>query len=102
MCVVVTGRGSRPRPGLGPGLPTPVVAPACGATPLSLVQGLQYLELGPAAEAAELVDCAIDLVVVTGLREAAAAEAAGSGRAWGTERRGGGRDRKRKTEDTEV
>lgn len=39
------------------------------------------LELGPAAEAAELVDCAIDLVVVTGLREAAAAEAAGSGRA---------------------
>jgi len=39
------------------------------------------LELGPAAGAAELVDCAINLVVVTGVREAAAAEAAGSGRA---------------------
>lgn len=54
--------------------------------PLSLVQGLKYLELGPAAGAAELVDCAVDLVVVTGVREAAAAEAAGSGRAWGIEK----------------
>lgn len=49
--------------------------------PLSLVQGLEYLELGPAAGAAELVDCAINFVVVTRVREAAAAEAAGSGRA---------------------
>lgn len=39
------------------------------------------LELGPAAGAAELVDCAVNLVVVTGVRKAAAAEAAGSGRA---------------------
>lgn len=39
------------------------------------------LELGPAAGAAELVDCAINFVVVTRVREAAAAEAAGSGRA---------------------
>ena len=65
--------------------------------PLSLVQGLKYLELGPAAGAAELVDCAIDLVVVTGVREAAAAEAAGSGRAWGIERKGG-RERERERE----
>lgn len=56
--------------------------------PLSLVQGLEYLEIGPAAGAAELVDCAINLVVVTGVREAAAAEAAGSGRAWGIQRKG--------------
>lgn len=62
---------------------------------MSLVQGLKYLELGPAAGAAELVDCAIDLVVVTGVREAAAAEAAGSGRAWGIERKG---ERKKETE----
>ena len=34
-----------------------------------------------------MVDCAINLVVVTGVREAAAAEAAGSGRAWGIERK---------------
>lgn len=61
--------------------------------PLSLVQGLEYLELGPAAGAAELVDCAINFVVVTRVREAAAAEAAGSGRAWGIERK---RERKRK------
>lgn len=68
--------------------------------PLALVQGLKYLELGPAAGAAELVDCAINLVVVTGVREAAAAEAAGSGRAWGTERKGGrgGEGRKREEE----
>lgn len=74
--------------------------------PLALVQGLKYLELGPAAGAAELVDCAINLVVVTGVREAAAAEAAGSGRAWGTERKGGrgergGRERKRGRERRE-
>lgn len=43
--------------------------------------GACALELGPAAGAAELVDCAVNLVVVTGVREAAAAEAAGSGRA---------------------
>lgn len=61
--------------------------------PVSLVQGLEYLELGPAAGAAELVDCAINFVVVTRVREAAAAEAAGSGRAWGIERK---RERKRK------
>lgn len=65
--------------------------------PLSLVQGLEYLELGPAAGAAELVDCAINLVVVTGVREAAAAEAAGSGRAWGIERKG---ERERERERT--
>ena len=65
--------------------------------PLSLVQGLEYLELGPAAGAAELVDCAINLVVVTGVREAAAAEAAGSGRAWGIERKGE-REREREKE----
>lgn len=65
--------------------------------PLSLVQGLKYLELGPAAGAAELVDCAIDLVVVTGVREAAAAEAAGSGRAWGIERKG---ERKREERES--
>ena len=72
--------------------------------PLSLVQGLEYLELGPAAGAAELVDCAINLVVVTGVREAAAAEAAGSGRAWGTERKGERkkeRERKRERENTQ-
>lgn len=64
--------------------------------PLSLVQGLEYLELGPAAGAAELVDCAINFVVVTRVREAAAAEAAGSGRAWGIERK---RERERKEEE---
>ena len=77
------GRGSQACSLLCPGLPTPGLIPSLLPHPLSLVQGLEYLELGPAAGAAELVDCAINLVVVTGVREAAAAEAAGSGRAWG-------------------
>lgn len=50
------------------------------AHPRALRQG--YLELGPAAGAAELVDCAICLVVVTGLRKTSTAEAAGARRAW--------------------
>lgn len=90
---------------LCPGLPTPDLIPFLLPHPLSLVQGLEYLELGPAAGAAELVDCAINLVVVTGVREAAAAEAAGSGRAWGTERKGERkkeRERKREREREHI
>lgn len=95
MCAAV-GKGSQACSLLCPGLPTPILRPSlCYHTLLSLIQGLEYLELGPAAGAAELVDCAVNLVVVTGVREAAAAEAAGSGRAWGIERK---RERKRKRE----
>lgn len=94
MCAVLEGTGGQAFSLPYPDLPTPVLLPfPCGHTLYPLVQGLEYLELGPAAGAAELVDCAINFVVVTRVREAAAAEAAGSGRAWGIERK---RERKRK------
>lgn len=96
------GGGGEGRSGLFFALPRPTYPDfhtlSMAPHPLSLVQGLKYLELGPAAGAAELVDCAIDLVVVTGVREAAAAEAAGSGRAWGIERK---EERKREERERE-